>query len=100
MEIEQRVDPGRVIPIDSHALSNSGRMIVEPSGRRRRVANVFGADHLFESRQAIPDPARVIGRRRALSSWHASHGLLVARVQSKPKVTGGHDLRLFERDWG
>jgi hypothetical protein len=29
MEIEQRVDPGRVIPIDSHALSNSGRMIVE-----------------------------------------------------------------------
>ena len=62
-----------------------------------RVSHVVGADNLFESRQAIPDPARVIGRQNALSSWHASHGLLVASVLSKPKVTGGCDLRLFER---
>ena len=54
---------------------------------------------LFQSRQPIQDPARVIGRQRALSLWHLSHGLLVASVLGKPKVTGGCDLRLFQRYW-
>ena len=70
---------------------------VDPPGRRQRLSDVVGADNLFESRQAIQDPARLIGRERALSSWHASRGLLVASVLSKPKVTGGCDLRPFER---
>ena len=45
----------------------------------------------------LADPARLIGRERASSSWHASRSLLVASVLSKPKVAGGRDLRLFER---
>ena len=44
--------------------------------------------------KSIQDPARLIGRERALSSWHASRGLLVASVLSKPKVTGGCDSPL------
>jgi len=72
---------------------------VDPAGRRQRLSEAVGADNLFEPRQAIQDPARVIGRQRALSSWHASRSLLVASVLSKPKVTGGCDLRPFERYW-
>ena len=70
---------------------------VDPSGRRQRLSDGFRTDNLFEARQSIQDPARLIGRERALSSWHASRGLLVASVLSKPKVTGGCDLRPFER---
>jgi hypothetical protein len=33
-------------------------------------------DHLFQARQPIQDPTRCIGRQRAMSSWHASPGLL------------------------
>ena len=72
------------------------RGLIRPVARRAwRTAS--GGDNLFESRQAIQDPARLIGRQRALSLWHASHGLLVAWVLSKPKVTRGRDLRLFQR---
>ena len=53
-------------------------------------------DHLFQARQPIQDPTRCIGRQRAMSSWHASPGL-VAWVLSKPKVTGGWTLRPFRR---
>ena len=74
--------------------------LIGSAGRLKGLANRLGWDHLFESRQAIQDPARVIGRQRAMSVWHASHGLLVAWVLSKPKVTGGCDLRLFQRYWG
>ena len=72
---------------------------IDPAGGRECLLNVRGADNLFQSRQPIQDPARVIGRQRALSLWHLSHGLLVASVLSKPKVTGGCDLRLFQRYW-
>ncbi len=49
------------------------------------LANGLGWDNLFESRQSVQNPARFIGRQRALSLWHASHSLLVAWVLSKPK---------------
>src|SRR5262249_18805952 len=64
---------------------------------RQSLANGLGRDELFESRQPIQNPARLIGRQGALSVWHASHGLLVAWVLRNPKVTGGCDLRLFRR---
>ena len=73
--------------------------LIGSAGGRQGLANGLGRDNLFESRQSIQDPARLIGRQRALSLWHASHGLLVAWVLSKPKVTGGCDLRLFQRYW-
>ena len=73
---------------------------IDPAGGRERLLNVLGADHLFESRQSIQNPARVIGRQRAMSLWHASHSLLGALLVGKPKVTGGCDLRLFQRYWG
>ena len=50
---------------------------IDPAGRLEGLANGLGRDNLFESRQAIQDPARVIGRQGAMSLWHASHGLLV-----------------------
>ena len=62
--------------------------LIGSAGRLKGLANGLGWDHLFESRQSTPDPARVIGRQRAMSVWHASHGLLVAWVLSKPKVSG------------
>ncbi len=72
---------------------------IDLSGGRERLLNVVGADHLFESHQSIQNPARVIGRQRALSLGHASHSLLGALWVGKPKVTGGCDLRLFQRYW-
>jgi hypothetical protein len=36
------------------------------------LANGLGRENLLQSRQAIQDPARAIGRQRALSAWHAS----------------------------
>src|SRR5512135_2860184 len=73
--------------------------LIGSAGRLKGLANGLGWDHLFESRQAIQDPARVSGRQRAMSLWHSRHGLLVAWVLSKPKVRGGCDLRLFQRYW-
>ena len=72
---------------------------IDPASGRERLLNVLGADHLFESRQSIQNPARVVGRQRAMSLWHASHSLLGALLVGKPKVTGGCDLRLFQRYW-
>src|SRR5262249_26143511 len=72
---------------------------IGPSGSRQGLAKGLGRDNLFQSRQAIQDPARLIGRQRALSLWHASHSLLGALLVGKPKVTGGYDLRLFQRYW-
>src|SRR5438309_4000232 len=72
---------------------------IEPSRRPEGLADGLGGDNLFESRQAIQDPPRRIGWQGAMSSWHASLGLLVAWVLSKPKVTRGRDLRLFRRYW-
>ena len=69
------------------------------AGGRKGLANGLRGDNLFQSCQSVQDPARLIGRQRALSLWHASLGLLVAWVLSKPKVTGGRDLRLFQRYW-
>ena len=74
--------------------------LIGSAGGLKGLANRLGWDNLFESRQAIEDPARVIGRQGAMSLWHASHSLLVAGVLSKPKLTGGCDLRLFQRYWG
>src|SRR5271165_4450601 len=71
--------------------------LIGSAGSRKGLANGLGRDNLFQSRQSIQDPARLIGRQRALSLWHASHSLLAAWVLSKPKVTGGCDLRLFQR---
>jgi len=71
--------------------------LIGSSGGRKGLANGLGRDNLFQSRQSIQDPARLIGRQRALSLWHLSHDLLVASVLSKPKITGGCDLRLFQR---
>ena len=73
---------------------------IDPASGREHLLNVLGADHLFESRQSIQNPARVVGRQRAMSLWHASHSLLGALLVGKPKVTGGCDLRLFQRYWG
>ena len=73
---------------------------IDPASGRERLLNVLGADHLFESRQSIQNPARVVGRQRAMSLWHASQSLLGALLVGKPKVTGGCDLRLFQRYWG
>ena len=70
---------------------------IDPASGRERLLNVLGADHLFESRQSIQNPARVVGRQRAMSLWHASHSLLGALLVRKPKITGGCDLRLFQR---
>ena len=70
---------------------------IDPASGRERLLNVRGADNLFQSRQAIQNPARVIGRQRAMSLWHASHSLLGALLVRKPKVTEGCDLRLFQR---
>jgi hypothetical protein len=70
---------------------------IDPPGRPEGLADGLGGDSLFESRQAIHDPARRMGRQGAMSSWHASLGLLVAWVLNKPKVTTGRDLRLFRR---
>ena len=67
------------------------------AGDLKGLANGLGRDNLFESRQTIQDPARVVGRERAMSLWHASRSLLVAGVVNKPKLTGGCDLRLFQR---
>ena len=72
---------------------------IDPASGRERLLNVRGADNLFQSRQAIQNPARVIGRQRAMSLWHASHSLLGALLVRKPKVTEGCDLRLFQRYW-
>jgi hypothetical protein len=36
--------------------------LIGSAGRLKGLANGLGWDHLFESRQAIQDPARVIGR--------------------------------------
>ena len=74
--------------------------LIGSAGGLKGLANRLGWDNLFEPRQSIQDPAGVIGRQRAMSLWHASHGLLVAWVLSKPKVTGGCDLRLFQRYCG
>jgi hypothetical protein len=49
---------------------------VDPSGRRQRLSKFVGSDNLFQSRQPIQNPARLIGRQRAMSLWHASYGLL------------------------
>ena len=68
---------------------------IDPARGCERLLNVLGSDHLFESRQSIEDPARVIGRQRAMSWWHASHRLLGALLVGKPKVTGGYDLHYF-----
>ena len=51
---------------------------IDPAGGLEGLADGLGRDNLFQSRQSIQDPARVIGRQRAMSLWHASHGLLVA----------------------
>ena len=81
-------------------VSESAAPLVDTAGGRECLANGLGRDNLFQSRQAVQDPARLIGRQRALSLWHASHGLRAAWVLGKPKVAGGHDLRLFQRYWG
>src|SRR5271157_1727601 len=73
--------------------------LIDAAGGREGLANGLGRDNLFQSRQSIQDPARLIGRQRALSLWHASHGLLATWVLSKPKIAGGCDLRLFQRYW-
>ncbi len=65
------------------------------AGDLKGLANGLGRDNLFESRQTIQDPARVVGRERAMSLWHASRSLLVAGVVNKPKLTGGCDLPYF-----
>ena len=72
---------------------------IDAAGGVERLLNVLGADNLFESRQSIQNPARFIGRQRTSSLMHASRSLLVASVFSKPKVTRGCDLRLFQRYW-
>jgi len=80
--------------ISQHTLAG-----VDPTGGVERLLKILGADNLFQSRQSIQNPARVIGRKRTLSLMHASPSLHVASVLSKPKVTGGWDLRLFQRYW-
>jgi hypothetical protein len=70
---------------------------IDPARGLERLPDGRGRDNLFESRQSIQDPARVIGRQRAMSLWHASHSLLGALWVVNPKVTGGCDLRLFQR---
>ena len=73
--------------------------LIGSSSSRKGLANGLGRDSLLQSRQSIQDLARLIGRQRALSLWHASHCLLAIWVLSKPKITGGRDLRLFQRYW-
>ncbi len=50
--------------------------LIGSSSSCKGLANGLGRDNLFQSRQSIQDPARLIGRQRALSLWHASHCLL------------------------
>jgi hypothetical protein len=69
---------------EDHLVGQDAIAGVHPPGRRERLSDVLGAKNLCEPRQAIQDPARVIGRERALSSWHASRGLLVAATSSWP----------------
>ena len=66
------------------------RCLVRPAAARAwRTAS--RGNNLFQSCQSVQDPARLIGRQRALSLWHASLGLLVAWVLSKnlskPKIS-------------
>ena len=70
---------------------------VDPSRGVECLLDELGADNLFQSRQSIQNPARFIDRKRTSSLLHASHSLHIALVVSKPKVTGGWDLRLFQR---
>ena len=73
---------------------------IDSSGGLKRLSNGLGWDNLFQSRQSIKHPPRRIGRQRALSSLHLGHSLLGVLESGKPKVTGGCDLRLFQRYWG
>ncbi len=41
------------------------------SGRLKGLANGLGGTNPFECRQAVQDPARLVGRQRAWSLWHA-----------------------------
>jgi hypothetical protein len=60
--------------------------LIGSAGSHKGLANGLGRDNLFQSRQSIQDPARLIGRQRALSFWHASHSLLAAWVLNKPRA--------------
>jgi hypothetical protein len=66
-------------------------------GGRKGLANGLRRDNVFQSRQSVQNPARRIGRQRALSGLHRRHSLLGALLVGKHKVTGGRDLRLFQR---
>jgi hypothetical protein len=48
----------------------------------------LGADHLFQSRQSIQNPARIIDRKRTSSLLHASHSLPVVGIGSKERFEG------------
>ena len=74
--------------------------LIGSAGVRKHLANGLGRDNLFQSRQSIQEPARRIGRQRALSWLHRSHSLLGTLLVPKPKITRGRDLRLFQRYWG
>jgi hypothetical protein len=69
---------------------------IDPSGGLKCLLDRFGWDNLFQSRQSIEDPPRLIGRQGALDSVHQRHSLLGALLVGKPKVTGGCDVRLFQ----
>jgi hypothetical protein len=88
-------------PCQHHPADNfmgeSAASLIGSAGGRKSLANGLGRNNLFQSRQAVQDPARLVGRQPALSLWHASHGLLAAWVLSKPKEAGGRDLCLFQR---
>ncbi len=73
--------------------------LIGSAGVRKHLANGLGRDNLFQSRQSIQEPARRIGRQRALSWLHRSHSLLGTLLVPKPKITRGRDLRLFQRYW-
>ena len=73
---------------------------IDPSGVLECLSNGVGWDNLIQSRQSIEHPPRRIGRQRALSWLHPRHSLLGALLVGNPKVTGGCDLRLFQRPWG
>ena len=70
--------------------------LIGSAGVRKHLANGLGRDNLFQSRQSIQEPARRIGRQRALSWLHRSHSLLGTLLVPKPKITRGRDLRLAD----
>ena len=73
---------------------------IDPPGGVECLMDMLGMDNLFQARQSVQNPVCVLDRKRTSSLMHASHSLLVTSVLSKPKVTRGCGLRLFQRYCG